>query len=681
MSNYSNIAVQTTLDGAIVLGDLTLTVADATGYPAVPFRIVLDPGVVTDEEVCQVTAKTGPLFTVTRGYDGTTAKSHANGATVIHAVVAADLTDLQAADTALSSAIGSEASTRSSADTALSGSISTEATARANADTALQTNITNEASARAAADALLQPLDSDLTAIAALATTSFGRALLTLVDAAAGRSNYGLGTAAVADTGTGAANVPTITQADARYQPLDSDLTAIAALSTTSYGRSLLTLADAAAGRTSFGLGSLAVLSTITASLISDASANGQSLITAANYAAMRTLIGLVIGTNVQAWDADLDAIAALTATTDNFIVSVASAWASRTPAQVRTTLALGALALKATIATADIDNDAVTYAKMQNVSATSRILGRATAGAGDVEELTGAQALAITGAGQAPTVNVFTSTTLAWPIPAGVTQFYMEVIGGGGGGGAGRRGAAGSARGGAGGGGSGGRSWGYIRKSDLGSATTLDITIGAGGAGGAAQTANDTNGSTGSAGGSTSIAITSGATLMQATAGAANNAGTTTAGGAGGSIGGSQDIGNQGGTGGLGAGAGNGNQNTTTYAGGVPGGGGGGGGISTGNAIDNGGTGGIVRSTILTGAAGGASPGGAGVNGTASPVVVGPGGGGSGGASSITGVAGSGGVGGNYGAGGGGGGASLNGNNSGAGGNGAQGVAVIICW
>lgn len=39
------------------------------------------------------------------------------------------------------------------------------------------------------------------------------------------------------------------------------------------------------------------------------------------------------------------------------------------------------------------IDNDVVTYAKMQNVSATSRFLGRITAGAGDTEELTGTQA------------------------------------------------------------------------------------------------------------------------------------------------------------------------------------------------------------------------------------------------------------------------------------------------
>ena len=35
------------------------------------------------------------------------------------------------------------------------------------------------------------------------------------------------------------------------------------------------------------------------------------------------------------------------------------------------------------------IDNDAVTYAKLQNVSATDRVLGRSTAGAGDVEEIT----------------------------------------------------------------------------------------------------------------------------------------------------------------------------------------------------------------------------------------------------------------------------------------------------
>jgi len=96
----------------------------------------------------------------------------------------------------------------------------------------------------AAAAAGYQPLDSDLTAIAALSTTSFGRALLTLADAAAARSSLGvvIGTDVAAQSSL------------ASYQPLDSDLTAIAALSTTSFGRSLLALADAAAARSSIGV-------------------------------------------------------------------------------------------------------------------------------------------------------------------------------------------------------------------------------------------------------------------------------------------------------------------------------------------------------------------------------------------------------------------------------------------
>lgn len=40
------------------------------------------------------------------------------------------------------------------------------------------------------------------------------------------------------------------------------------------------------------------------------------------------------------------------------------------------------------TVATAGIADDAVTYAKIQNVSATDKLLGRSTAGAGDVEEI-----------------------------------------------------------------------------------------------------------------------------------------------------------------------------------------------------------------------------------------------------------------------------------------------------
>ena len=126
-----------------------------------------------------------------------------------------------------------------------------------NGTVATQAEVT---AAQAAAIAASQPVDSDLTAIAALATTAYGRAFLVLADAAAGRTALGLGTAALAATGdfdvTGAAAA-----AQAASQPVDSDLTAIAALTTTAFGRGLLALIDAAALRTSAGLGTLATQS------------------------------------------------------------------------------------------------------------------------------------------------------------------------------------------------------------------------------------------------------------------------------------------------------------------------------------------------------------------------------------------------------------------------------------
>lgn len=58
------------------------------------------------------------------------------------------------------------------------------------------------------ADARYQPLDADLSAIAASVTTSFGRSLLTVTDAASLRGTAGLGTVATRDIGTSGASVP-----------------------------------------------------------------------------------------------------------------------------------------------------------------------------------------------------------------------------------------------------------------------------------------------------------------------------------------------------------------------------------------------------------------------------------------------------------------------------------------
>lgn len=64
----------------------------------------------------------------------------------------------------------------------------------------LGVNPSGAAATVAAAIAACQPLDSDLTAIAALSTTSFGRSFLELATAAAGRTLLGLGTASTQPT-------------------------------------------------------------------------------------------------------------------------------------------------------------------------------------------------------------------------------------------------------------------------------------------------------------------------------------------------------------------------------------------------------------------------------------------------------------------------------------------------
>lgn len=122
------------------------------------------------------------------------------------------------------------------------------------------------------------------------------------------------------------------------------------------------------------------------------------------------------------------------------------------------------------------IKDDAVTFAKMQNI-ATDRLLGRATASSGNVEELTIGTGLALSGGALVNTVQAQDfqqfDASGTWTKPSGFSAsalVIMEAWGTGGGGGSG-------------GGGSGGGGGSYARKEMLYSeaASSYAITIVAG--------------------------------------------------------------------------------------------------------------------------------------------------------------------------------------------------------
>jgi Concanavalin A-like lectin/glucanases superfamily len=132
------------------------------------------------------------------------------------------------------------------------------------------------------------------------------------------------------------------------------------------------------------------------------------------NPGTAQTNLQLVPGVHVQAYDAELAALAALTSASDRvpyFIGAGSAALAVFTSAgrallddpdasAQRLTLGLKALALLDTLSTPYLDNSAVTYAKIQNLSAPLKILGRYSAGTGPTQELTLGSGLSVDGAG-----------------------------------------------------------------------------------------------------------------------------------------------------------------------------------------------------------------------------------------------------------------------------------------
>lgn len=174
-----------------------------------------------------------------------------------------------------------------------------------------------------------QPLDSDLSAIAALTTTAYGRGFLPLTNEAAALAYLGAAPASHNHPWSAITGTPTtlagygITDA----QPLDSDLSAIAALATTSYGRGLLTQATFSNALTYLGAAPVShnqAWNTITGT--------------------PTTLAGYGI-TNGQPLNTNLTAIAALAPALNAFLVGNGSAWTALADSAARTALGLSSAA------------------------------------------------------------------------------------------------------------------------------------------------------------------------------------------------------------------------------------------------------------------------------------------------------------------------------------------------
>jgi hypothetical protein len=90
-----------------------------------------------------------------------------------------------------------------------------------------------------------------------------------------------------------------------------------------------------------------------------------------------------------------------------------------------------GDITVSASGATWTVDNDAITYAKLQNVSATSRVVGRKSSGSGDAEECTLSEILDFVGS--AAQGDILYRGASSWTrLGAGTSGQYLKTLGSG---------------------------------------------------------------------------------------------------------------------------------------------------------------------------------------------------------------------------------------------------------
>lgn len=90
---YSSVAQISSLTAPITNVATTMTLTTVSGWPVTtPFTAVIDPD-TPNAEIVNVSATAGPVYTIQRGIDGSSAIAHNGGAVVRHMATARDFSD------------------------------------------------------------------------------------------------------------------------------------------------------------------------------------------------------------------------------------------------------------------------------------------------------------------------------------------------------------------------------------------------------------------------------------------------------------------------------------------------------------------------------------------------------------------------------------------------------------
>lgn len=313
---YSSTAAKTTLSSAIDSSSTSLQLAAASGLPSqYPFTLILEKD-TANEEIIDVTALVGSAYTVNRGVDGSTAKSHSVGATVEHGVSGRDYSESRSHEAATSAhgvtgdivgtggtqtltgktltsavlgnvldaggfKITNLATPTSSSDAVRKDFADAQVTAAASSATAAASSATAAATSASSASTSASSAASSATAAASSATTASNSASA----AATSASSASTSATAAATSATSAAASATAASTSASSAATSATAAATSATSAQTSATSAATSATSAANSATTAAASVASIATYASNAAASATAAATSASSAATSA------------------------------------------------------------------------------------------------------------------------------------------------------------------------------------------------------------------------------------------------------------------------------------------------------------------------------------------------------------------------------------------------------------